>query len=183
MPVAGPISWSPHATPSADCFLRGAHRAVGGRRRFRRADSDRYPGHQDLAIAASVGMAVLIVTNLLLLPILLSYVGVSAKAAARSLRAEAFEGQNAQRGNSSLLGPPRPVHRAQVGQHWPRSPRLRWEMAGFVISLTSRSAISTRGRRNFGRLALQPRRRFHGGELCRRAATPTWWMVKTPQYR
>jgi uncharacterized protein len=43
---------------------------------------------RELAIAASIGVAVLIFTNLILLPILLSYAGVSAKAARRSLRAE-----------------------------------------------------------------------------------------------
>ena len=43
---------------------------------------------QDLAIIASIGVAVLIFTNLILLPILLSYVGVSPEAAARSLREE-----------------------------------------------------------------------------------------------
>ncbi|RTL52472.1 MAG: RND family transporter [Rhodocyclaceae bacterium] len=43
---------------------------------------------QDLAIIASIGVAVLIFTNLILLPILLSYVGVSPDAAARSLREE-----------------------------------------------------------------------------------------------
>ena len=43
---------------------------------------------RELAIAASLGVGVLIFTNLILLPILLSYTGVSAQAAARSLRAE-----------------------------------------------------------------------------------------------
>jgi len=43
---------------------------------------------RELAIAASLGVAVLIFTNLILLPIMLSYTGVSAKAAERSLRAE-----------------------------------------------------------------------------------------------
>ncbi len=43
---------------------------------------------QDLAITASIGVAVLIFTNLVLLPVLLSYTGVSAKAAQRSLKAE-----------------------------------------------------------------------------------------------
>ena len=43
---------------------------------------------RELAIAASIGVAVLIFTNLILLPILLSYSGVSARAAQRSLRAE-----------------------------------------------------------------------------------------------
>lgn len=44
---------------------------------------------RELAISASIGVAVLIFTNLVLLPILLSYTGVSAKAAQRSLREEA----------------------------------------------------------------------------------------------
>jgi predicted RND superfamily exporter protein len=43
---------------------------------------------QELAVIASIGVAVLIFTNLILLPVLLSYVGVSPKAAQRSLRAE-----------------------------------------------------------------------------------------------
>jgi predicted RND superfamily exporter protein len=43
---------------------------------------------RELAIAASIGVGVLIFTNLILLPILLSYSGVSATAAQRSLRAE-----------------------------------------------------------------------------------------------
>lgn len=43
---------------------------------------------RELAIAASIGVAVLIFTNLILLPVLLSYTGVSAAAAERSLRAE-----------------------------------------------------------------------------------------------
>jgi predicted RND superfamily exporter protein len=41
---------------------------------------------RELAIAASIGVVLLIFTNLILLPILLSYTGVSARAAARSLR-------------------------------------------------------------------------------------------------
>ncbi|MGX1021939.1 putative RND superfamily exporter protein [Pseudomonas sp. Y3 TE3536] len=46
---------------------------------------------QDLAIIASIGVAVLIFTNLILLPVLLSYVGVSPRAAALSLRSERAE--------------------------------------------------------------------------------------------
>ncbi len=46
---------------------------------------------KDLAAIASVGVAVLIFTNLILLPILLSYVGVSPKAAERSLKAEQLD--------------------------------------------------------------------------------------------
>jgi predicted RND superfamily exporter protein len=50
---------------------------------------------RELAIAASIGVAVLIFTNLILLPIGLSYTGVSAKAAQRSLRTEAADAAGA----------------------------------------------------------------------------------------
>jgi predicted RND superfamily exporter protein len=50
---------------------------------------------RELAVAASIGVAVLIFTNLILLPVLLSYTGVSAKAAQRSLRAEAADAAGA----------------------------------------------------------------------------------------
>ncbi|GAB4060378.1 efflux RND transporter permease subunit [Uliginosibacterium sediminicola] len=43
---------------------------------------------KDLAVIASMGVAILIFTNLILLPILLSYVGVTQEAAQRSLREE-----------------------------------------------------------------------------------------------
>ncbi len=43
---------------------------------------------RELALAASAGVAVLIFTNLVLIPLLLSYSGVSSKAAARSVRRE-----------------------------------------------------------------------------------------------
>lgn len=46
---------------------------------------------QDLAVVASIGVAILILTNLILLPILLSFVGVSSVAATRSLRSEQAE--------------------------------------------------------------------------------------------
>ena len=52
---------------------------------------------RDLALAASIGVAVLIFTNLILLPILLSYTGVSPRAAERSLRAEAADEAGAAR--------------------------------------------------------------------------------------
>jgi len=85
---------------------RGTHRWVAARYTFRRlflagltallADVVGFavlmiidvPVIRELAIAASLGMAVLIFTNLVLLPILLSYVGVSPEAAARSVREE-----------------------------------------------------------------------------------------------
>jgi uncharacterized protein len=85
---------------------RGTHRLVAARYTFRRlflagmtallADAVGFavlmvidiPVIRDLAMTASIGVAVLIFTNLLLLPVLLSYTGVSAKAAERSLREE-----------------------------------------------------------------------------------------------
>jgi predicted RND superfamily exporter protein len=48
---------------------------------------------RDLALVASIGVAVLVFTNLILLPVLLSYTGVSARAAQRSLRSEAASAQ------------------------------------------------------------------------------------------
>ncbi|HSV71482.1 MAG TPA: MMPL family transporter [Methylibium sp.] len=86
---------------------RGTHRYVAARYTFRRlflagltallADAVGFavlavidiPVIQGLAVAASIGVAVLIFTNLILLPVLLSYTGVSARAAARGAQAEA----------------------------------------------------------------------------------------------
>lgn len=88
---------------------RGTHRLVAARYTFRRlflagmtallADAVGFavlmlidiPVIQDLALSASMGVAVLIFTNLILLPVLLSYTGVSDGAAARSLRADQAE--------------------------------------------------------------------------------------------
>ncbi|MCW5636436.1 MAG: MMPL family transporter, partial [Rubrivivax sp.] len=85
---------------------RGAHKLVAARLTFRRlflagltallADAVGFAVLlvidiaviRELAIAASIGVAALIFTNLILLPVLLSYTGVSPRAAARSLRAE-----------------------------------------------------------------------------------------------
>ena len=93
---------------------RGTHRLVAARYTFRRlflagmtallADAvgfavlmviDIQVIH-DLAITASIGVAVLIFTNLVLLPILLSYTGVSPVAAQRSLKAELMEANDAE---------------------------------------------------------------------------------------
>nr|WP_310734364.1 MMPL family transporter [Ideonella livida] len=62
---------------------------------------------QELALSASVGVAALIVTNLVLLPILLSFTGVSPKAAQRSLRAEsaAWAASGEQSENSGRFKP------------------------------------------------------------------------------
>jgi len=88
---------------------RGTHKLVAARYTFRRlflagltallADAVGFavlmlidiPVIRDLALTASVGVGVLIFTNLLLLPVLLSYTGVSATAASRSLQEEQRE--------------------------------------------------------------------------------------------
>ncbi len=85
---------------------RGTHRVVAARHTFRRlfmagltallCDAVGFgvlmvidiKVIQDLALIASIGVAVLIFTNLILLPILLSFTGVSEKAAMRSLKSE-----------------------------------------------------------------------------------------------
>jgi predicted RND superfamily exporter protein len=85
---------------------RGTHRYVAARYTFRRlflagltallADAVGFavllmvdiPVIRELAIAASLGVLVLVISNLILLPVLLSYVGVSRKAAERAVRRE-----------------------------------------------------------------------------------------------
>jgi predicted RND superfamily exporter protein len=71
---------------------------------------------RELAISASVGVAVLIFTNLILLPILLSYIGVSAGAAQRSLRAESAQTKHA------------------AWQWLDRFTRRRWALAAILVS-------------------------------------------------
>jgi hypothetical protein len=60
------------------------------------------PAIRDLAMTASIGVAVLIFTNLILLPVLLSYVGVSAAAAKRSLSDEERDSSEQARGRGVL---------------------------------------------------------------------------------
>lgn len=85
---------------------RGTHKLIAARHTFRRlfipgltalvSDAVGFavlmvidiPVIQELAITASVGVAVLIITNLIFLPIALSYTGVNPKAATRSIRAQ-----------------------------------------------------------------------------------------------
>lgn len=90
------------------------------------------PVIRNLALTASIGVAILILTNLLLVPVLLSYVGVSRAAAERALRADDVQHQG--RG---------------VGMLWTALDRFterRWAIvalvtagcltiAGFVVSL------------------------------------------------
>jgi predicted RND superfamily exporter protein len=85
---------------------RGTHRLVAARYTFRRlflagltallADAVGFavlmlidiPVIKDLALTASIGVAGLVLTNLLLLPVFLSFTGVSLKAASRTLQEE-----------------------------------------------------------------------------------------------
>jgi predicted RND superfamily exporter protein len=85
---------------------RGTHRLVAARYTFRRlflagfaaltCDAISFAvlmtikieAIRELALIASLGVAILIFTNLIMLPILLSYIGVDGSAARRSLRAE-----------------------------------------------------------------------------------------------
>src|SRR4249920_1597045 len=101
-------------------IARGAHKLVAARYTFRRlflagltalvADAVGFAVLmvidiaviRDLALAASLGVAVLIFTNLILLPVLLSYVGVSDAAAARALKAESDEARD--KGFNRLFG-------------------------------------------------------------------------------
>ncbi|MES2929895.1 MAG: MMPL family transporter [Pseudomonadota bacterium] len=130
---------------------RGMHRLVAARYTFRRlflagltallADAVGFAVLlvidiqviRELAIAASIGVGALIFTNLILLPILLSYTGVSPVAAARSLRAEEADA----RGDA-----PHPV--------WSlldRFTRRRWATAAVVagvVLLVGGWAVSTR---------------------------------------
>ena len=89
---------------------RGTHKLIAARYTFRRlflagltallADTVGFavlmlidiPVIKDLALTASIGVAILIFTNLLLLPVMLSFVGVSQKAAKRSLMEESDAG-------------------------------------------------------------------------------------------
>ena len=118
---------------------RGTHRLVAARYTFRRlflagltallADAVGFavlmvidiPVIQDLAMTASIGVAVLIFTNLLLLPVLLSYTGVSAAAAERSLQ----RGEGRNRGQ----GP-----RASCGRGSTGSRRGRWALGAVGVS-------------------------------------------------
>ncbi|WP_060493091.1 RND family transporter [Pseudomonas sp. NBRC 111140] len=118
---------------------RGTHRQIAARYTFRRlfvagvtallADAVGFavlmlidiPVIQDLAITASIGVAVLIFTSLLLMPVALSYVGVGRQAAERALRIDARADQ----------------HRG-FGRLWDlldRFTQRRWASAALLVAL------------------------------------------------
>jgi predicted RND superfamily exporter protein len=92
-------------------IARGTHKLIASRYTFRRlfiagvtallADAVGFavlmlidiPVIHDLAMTASIGVAVLIFTSLLLMPVALSYVGVGAKAAERALKIDTRAGE------------------------------------------------------------------------------------------
>jgi predicted RND superfamily exporter protein len=130
---------------------RGTHRLVAARYTFRRlflagltallADVVGFAvllvidiqAIRELAIGAAIGVAMLIFTNLILLPILLSYTDVNAAAARRSLRAE----------RADPLG----AARHPVWAFLQRFTRPRWATAAIAtgaLLLTGGVAVSTR---------------------------------------
>lgn len=76
---------------------------------------------RELALAASIGVGILIFTNLILLPVMLSFVGVSSRAAQRSLRAEHAE-QNG-------------VARHLLWRLLDRFTQRRWAIGAIAVSL------------------------------------------------
>jgi predicted RND superfamily exporter protein len=145
---------------------RGTHRLVAARYTFRRlflagmtalaADAVGFavlmlidiPVIKDLAVTASIGVALLAFTNLMLLPVTLSYLGVSPKAAALSLRANQAE--------ETLLW-----------RTLERFAQRRWAVAAIVLSAVmavAGFAISTRlqvGDLDAGASELRPRSRYN----------------------
>ncbi|NRR29372.1 MMPL family transporter [Oxalobacteraceae bacterium] len=128
---------------------RGTHRLVAARYTFRRlflagltallADAVGFavlmtidiPVIRDLALTASIGVAVLIFTNLMLLPVLLSYVGVSPAAAARTMRADS--------------GPAHGLERLWRGLERFATPRWAgWTVAAALLLAAGGYALSTR---------------------------------------
>jgi predicted RND superfamily exporter protein len=180
---------------------RGTHRLVAARYTFRRlfvagltallADAVGFAVLmlidirviQDLAVTASIGVAVLIFTNLVLLPILLSYTGVSATAAERSLRSEA---------GASLEGKPAAKH--PFWAFLDLFTQRKWALAavigsvllgvaGFVISLQLKI-----GDTHAGAPELRPDSRYNQDNafIARNyaASSDTYVvMVKTPQFQ
>ena len=101
---------------------------------------------RELAIVASIGVAVLIFTNLILLPILLSATPASApRRPQRSLRAEAADAAGADK--HPLWALARPLHPAPLGDR--RRRRQRWLLARRRLRgqhAPDRSATSTPAR-------------------------------------
>ena len=147
---------------------RGAHRLVAARFTFRRlflagltallADAVGFavlmvidiPVIKDLALTASIGVAVLILTNLILLPVLLSYIGVSAAAAQRSAAAP-IATRTAVAASTGLGRRARALHRAALGHRRDRRGRRADDRRLRDQHSARRSATSTRAHPSCGR--------------------------------
>ena len=142
---------------------RGTHKLVAARYTFRRlflagltallADAVGFavlmvidiPVIQDLALTASIGVAVLIFTNLMLLPVLLSYTGVSPAAAERSLHEE--QRRSTRQAASARSGPCSTASPSGAGRPARSLVAAVLAVGGFVVSLQpARSATSTPAR-------------------------------------
>jgi predicted RND superfamily exporter protein len=112
------------------------------------------PVIKDLALTASIGVAVLIFTNLLLLPVLLSYTGVSPRAAEHSLREEREETRGKGLGRLWTFLDRFTTRRWAIGAI---AVSAALAIAGFAVSLRSAASIRCAQLRRF---ALQPRQRL-----------------------
>ena len=140
---------------------RGTHKLVAARYTFRRlflagltallADAVGFavlmvidiPVIHDLALTASIGVAVLIFTNLLLLPVLLSYTGVSAQGG--RAQPAGGEGGDPRQGAGQAVGVPRPLHDAQLGDR--RDRRVGGARGGGLRRLAAAQDRRPRSRR------------------------------------
>ena len=121
------------------------------------------PVIKELALTASIGVGVLVFTNLILLPVLLSYVGVSPAAAQRSLREEDKEAHG--RGFGCVLECPRPLYRRRwaVGAIACAAVLAAgglWMSRGLQIGDRPGRARTAQG------FALQPGQRLHHGNYA-----------------
>ena len=141
---------------------RGTHKLVAARYTFRRlflagltallADAVGFavlmvidiPVIQELALTASIGVAVLIFTNLLLLPVLLSYTGVSA-AAARAQPARGARGDGAARA-SARCGCCSTASRRGAGRSRAVGVAAVLAVGGFAVSLAAQDRRPRSGR-------------------------------------
>ena len=147
---------------------RGTHKLVAARYTFRRlflagltallADAVGFavlmvidiPVIRDLALTASIGVAVLIFTNLLLLPVLLSYTGVSARRG--GTQPARGEGGEPRQGPRRAVGLPRPLHDAQLGDRRDRGVAAAGGRRASPSASGSRSATSIPARRSCDRI-------------------------------
>ena len=135
------------------------------------------PVIKDLALTASIGVAVLIFTNLLLLPVLLSYTGVSARAAEHSLKEEKEETKG--KGLGKLWVVARSLHHPAVGAGCDR--RLGGAGGGRPRGQHASQDRRPRPRRAraAARLALQPRQCLHHRRTTRSLSDQFAVIVKT----